>query len=184
MENLNSQRSRCSAPLVGCGSKHSESAQAATDPPAVEVRVQKAQQTTIPQSEELVGTVRSRLRATLEAKQSGRIETMSVKLGDRVSAGTVLAKLDLPETAARLAQASASLNQAQREWNRVSSLFDQQSSHRAERDAAEGRLRTAEAAVAKLKHCLATGTSLRLSTASNKKMGRSRRLATPGKPAH
>ena len=133
--------------LAGCSSKHTEATPHDVDLPIAQVQVRKAEFTTVAQMEELVGTVRSKLRSTLEAKQSGRIDKMSVNLGDRVTAGTVLATLNLPETSARLAGATASRDQARREWQRISTLFNQQSATRAERDAAESQLRTTEAAV-------------------------------------
>jgi RND family efflux transporter MFP subunit len=168
--------------LAACSSKD-EPSREATDLPVTEVRVRKAQLTTVAQTEEVVGTVRSKLRATLEAKQSGRIESMSVNLGDRVAAGAVLAKLNLPETAARLAGATAARDQAQREWQRVSTLFDQQSATRAERDAADSRLRTAEAAVEEANALLAYGQIVApFNGVVTRKWADQGDLAVPGKP--
>ena len=169
--------------LAGCSSKHTEGTPHSADLPIAQVRVRKAELTAVAQTEELVGTVRSKLRATLEAKQSGRIDTMSVDLGDRVTAGTVLAKLDLPETSARLAGATASRDQAQREWQRISTLFSQQSATRAERDAAESQLRTAEAAVEEANALLAYGQIVApFNGVVTRKWADQGDLAVPGKP--
>jgi RND family efflux transporter MFP subunit len=102
-------------------------------------------------TEEVVGTTRAKLRATLEAKLSGRIKTMPIALGQEVKKGQLIARLDVAEVAARLEQAEASLEQAERDWKRVSTLFEQQSVTRADYDAAQSRLRLASAAVAEAK---------------------------------
>ena len=73
-------------------------------------------------TEEVVGTVRAKLHATLEAKLSGRIDKLPVVLGQRVKAGELVARLDAAEIKARLEQAEASLEQAERDWKRVSAL--------------------------------------------------------------
>ncbi len=99
-------------------------------------------------TEEVVGTVRARLRATLEAKVSGRISQMPVVLGQRVKAGDLVARLDAAEIKARLDQAKAALEQAERDYKRASSLLDQQALTRSEFDAADSRYRVAKAAVA------------------------------------
>ncbi len=99
-------------------------------------------------SEEVVGTVRAKLRATLEAKVSGRIEKMPISLGQQIKAGQLVARLDAPEIQARLQQAEAALQQAERDWKRTSGLFEQQAATRSEYDAAEARFNVAKAAVA------------------------------------
>jgi membrane fusion protein, multidrug efflux system len=98
--------------------------------------------------EEVVGTVRARLRATIEAKTSGRIAEMPVVLGQKIKAGELLARLDAPEIKARLEQSEASLKQAEQDWNRISALFNQQAATRADYDAANSRYLVAKGAVA------------------------------------
>jgi len=102
-------------------------------------------------TEEVVGTVRAKLRATLEARLSGRIEKMPVVLGDTVQKGQLVARLDAGEIAARLEQAEASLEQAERDWKRISTLFEGQGATRAEYDSAQARQRVAQGAVAEAK---------------------------------
>ena len=96
----------------------------------------------------MVGTVRAKLRATLEAKLSGRIDKMPVLLGQTVKAGQLVAHLDAAEIKARLEQAEAGLQQAERDWKRTSALFDQQAATRSDYDAAESRYQVAKAALA------------------------------------
>jgi len=102
-------------------------------------------------TEDVVGTVRAKLHATLEAKLSGRIDKLPVVLGQRVKAGELVTRLDAAEINARLEQAEASLEQAERDWKRVSALFEQQAVTRAEYDAAQSRDRVAKGAAAEAK---------------------------------
>jgi len=101
--------------------------------------------------EEVVGTVRAKLHATLEAKLSGRIDKLPVVLGQRVKAGDVVARLDVAEINARLEQAEAALEQAERDWKRISTLFEQQSVTRADYEASQARHRVAKGVAAEAK---------------------------------
>jgi RND family efflux transporter MFP subunit len=87
------------------------------------------------------------LHATLEAKLSGRIIKMPVLLGQAVKARQLIAHLDAAEIKARQEQAEAGLEQAQRDWKRISALYDQQAATRSDYDAADSRVRVAKAAV-------------------------------------
>jgi len=102
-------------------------------------------------TEEVVGTVRAKRHATLEPRLSGRITSLPVMLGQRVKAGELVARLDAAEIRAQLEQAEASLEQAERDWSRTSTLFEQQAATRAEYDAAQSRHRVARAMAAEAK---------------------------------
>jgi RND family efflux transporter MFP subunit len=134
--------------FAGCGSRHQDSRGVSGSLPTAQVRVQTVESKPQTMTEDVVGTVRAKLHATLEAKLSGRIEKMPVVLGEKVQKGRLIARLDAGEIAARLEQAQASLDQAERDWTRVSALFEQQSVTRAEYDAALSRQRMAKGAVA------------------------------------
>jgi RND family efflux transporter MFP subunit len=136
------------ATLCGCGSKAEKGDAPGVGLPAVPVRVQTVENKSRSMTDEVVGTVRAKLHATLEARLSGRIAEMPVSLGDAVQKGQVIARLDAAEVAARLEQAQASLDEADRDWKRVSALFEQQSITRAEYDASQTRQQIAKAAVA------------------------------------
>ncbi len=58
------------------------------------------------------GSIRARQRADLAFRAPGRIAAISVRLGDRVEAGQVLAELDTRVTLLRLKQAEAALQRA------------------------------------------------------------------------
>ncbi|HNQ89650.1 MAG TPA: efflux RND transporter periplasmic adaptor subunit [Verrucomicrobiota bacterium] len=132
---------------AGCGRRAPE-APVAAELPSAAVRVQKVSAQSVPVMEEVVGTVRSKLRASLEAKVSGRIERMQVVLGQAVKAGDPLVELDSREIRARLDQAEALRRQADRDLKRFQSLLEQQAVTQAEYDAVEARQRVAQAAVA------------------------------------
>ncbi|WP_166263201.1 efflux RND transporter periplasmic adaptor subunit [Marinobacter caseinilyticus] len=75
------------------------------------------------------GIVQAQQRATLTFQVSGTLTEREVELGARVEAGQVLAKLYNPglepakaSAKARLAELGTQLDQAQREWERASSL--------------------------------------------------------------
>ena len=140
--------------LAGCG-KHPKHATAGEiDLPTMEVRAQTVENKKLVAVEEVLGTVRAKLRATIEAKTSGRITEMPVVMGQRIKAGQLLARLDAPEINARLEQAQASLQQAERDWKRVSALLDQQAATRADYEAADSRYLVAKGALAEARALL------------------------------
>lgn len=143
-----------SALLLGCGPQASAPS-AKRDLPPAQVRVRPVETVTEALYEPVVGTLRSDKRATLEAKVSGRIESLPVLMGQSVKTGDLLARLDAAEIKARLQQAEATLEQASREWKRISTLFEQSAATRADYDATESRLRLAEAALAEAKAMMA-----------------------------
>jgi membrane fusion protein, multidrug efflux system len=134
--------------LAGCGKAHPGHTGAQPELPSVQVRTQTVEAKPLAAIEEVVGTVRAKLSATIEAKTSGRITGLPVIVGQKVKAGELVARLDAPEIKARLDQAEASLQQADRDAKRVSSLFDQQAATRAEYEAADSRYQVAKAVVA------------------------------------
>jgi RND family efflux transporter MFP subunit len=134
--------------LPGCGSKREASKDSGSGIPAARVLVRTAESKVRTMTEEVVGTVRAKLHVTVEAKLNGRIEKMAVGLGDKVSEGQLIAQLDAGEVAARLDQAEASLDQAERDWKRISGLFEHQGVTRSEYDAAQARLRISKGSVA------------------------------------
>jgi len=137
--------------LTSCGHKGESSKDNSSNLPTAQVRVQTTESKSRAVTEEVVGTVRAKLHATLEAKLSGRIDKLPVVLGQRVKAGELVARLDAAEINARLDQAEASLEQAERDWKRISALFEQQAVTRAEYDAAQSRDRVARGAAAEAK---------------------------------
>jgi RND family efflux transporter MFP subunit len=136
---------------AGCNRRSQEHTAAQPDLPTVQVRTQTVQNKPIAAVEEVVGTVCAKLRATIEAKISGRITEMPVVLAQKIRVGELLVRLNAPEIKARLEQAEASLAQAERDWKRVSALFNQQAATRADYDAADSHYLVAKGALAEAK---------------------------------
>jgi RND family efflux transporter MFP subunit len=122
--------------------------------PTVTVGVRTVESSMKAITEEVAGTVRAARRATLEAKLSGRITELPVVAGQRVREGERMARIEAGEAVARSDQANATLEQAERDWRRLSALFEQAALTRAEYEAADTRLRMARASVAEAKSIL------------------------------
>ena len=116
--------------LPGCGHKPETRRAVPAELAVAQVRVQAAESQPQAMTEEVVGTIRSKRRATLEAKLSGRIESMPVLLGQSIKSGQLVARLDAAEIKARLQLAEANVQQAERDWKRSAALFDQQAATR------------------------------------------------------
>jgi RND family efflux transporter MFP subunit len=115
--------------------------------PTIQVRIQTAEAKPHVATEEVVGTVRAKLHASIEAKVSGRVETMRVTPGQIVRAGELLAQLDAREIQARLDQALALREQAVRDTERLRGLLAQNAVSRQEFETVESRNRVAAASV-------------------------------------
>ena len=167
----------------GCGPEEQSSQQSLSSLPTARVRVQPIEYKSRIVTEEVVGSVRAKLHATLESKLTGRIEKMPVVLGQKVQKGQLIARLDAAEIAARLEQAEASLEQAQRDWKRVSSLFEEQSVTRAEYDSAQSRYRIAQGAAAEARAMMGYVEIVApFDSVVTKKWAELGDLASPGKP--
>ena len=169
--------------ISGCGAQPEKGHQDVSPPPAATVRAQEIQLKPQTSFEEVVGTVRAKLRATLEARVSGRIDQMPVTLGQQVNAGDLIARLHAPEVQARLEQAQASLQQAEKDWKRVSTLFEQQAITRSEYDAADAKYGLAKASVAEAQAMMEyVQVAAPFKGVVTRKLADRGDLAAPGKP--
>lgn len=132
--------------LAACG-KHEPPHAAAPDLPAVAVKVQAAKLEPHVATEEVVGTVRSKLRAMVEAKISGRVLEYTATPGAMVKAGDLLARLENQEIQAKVDQAKAMLDQAERDFARQKQLIASNATTRQDFDAADARVKVATAGV-------------------------------------
>lgn len=132
--------------LAGCGRPH-ETHPPEQKLPFAPVRVAKVEERSRMATEEIVGTVRAKLRASIEAKVSGRIEQMPVNAGQTVKAGELLAQLDAREIQARREQAAATGVQTERDLQRFITLLNQKAITQQEFDAVQARQRIAKAAL-------------------------------------
>jgi RND family efflux transporter MFP subunit len=136
-----------------------------------------------PVTEEVVGSVRTRIRSVIEAKVSGRISEMPVILGQNVKSGELLAKIDAREVQARLEQAVAQSEQASRDLDRIRTLAQKQVSSTQELESAESRARVAEAAMREARAMLGySSVTAPFDGVVSRRLAEVGDLAAPGKP--
>jgi RND family efflux transporter MFP subunit len=82
------------------------------------------------------GALSSRNTSVLSSKIMGRVVELSVNEGDSVSPGKVLARIESGEISAQAYQAQAAYNNAQLQYNRIKSLFDEKAATRMEMEQA------------------------------------------------
>jgi RND family efflux transporter MFP subunit len=138
--------------LNGCGGKPADAA--AQPLPPVAVRTQVADSKNRVATEDVVGTVRPKLSAAIEAKVSGRIAQMLVVPGQTVTNGEWLVQLDALEIQSRLDQAAAARQQAESDFKRASDLMQQKILSQSEFDSAQSKFRVATAAETEAKTML------------------------------
>ena len=136
-----------------------------------------------PSSEEVVGTVRAKLRAAIEAKVSARIEALLVAPGQIVKAGDLIARLDPREIQAKLDQALALRQQATRDLARGRELLDKKITTQADFDAVQARASVAEGAAREMETMLGyTKIVAPFDGIVTRKLADVGDLAAPGKP--
>ncbi|MEX1168367.1 MAG: efflux RND transporter periplasmic adaptor subunit, partial [Hydrogenophaga sp.] len=92
----------------------------------------------------LDGSLQAVRQSTLSAQANGRIAELSVKAGDRVRAGQVLAVIDDRTTRAGMAQAQAGVAQADAQLSNAQAQFDRTRDLRAKGFVAQAALDTAQ----------------------------------------
>lgn len=165
----------------GCHSKKTTSTSESL--PSVAVRAVSVEAAARPAHEEVVGTVRAKLRAAIEPKVSARIESLLVAPGQAVKAGDLIAQLDAREIQARLDQAMAVREQAARDLDRSRQLLQQKITTQAEFDAAQARERISGGALKEAEAMLAyTKVVAPFEGVITRKLADVGDLAAPGKP--
>lgn len=112
---------------AGC-SQHDVASADLPDLPPAQVRVAPVESHELAVLAEVTGTVRPVQRATIAAKVMGTITDLPVTLGQTVRQGDMLLQITAAEISARVLQAQAQLNQAQRDLTRESTLLAQNAS--------------------------------------------------------
>jgi RND family efflux transporter MFP subunit len=164
----------------GC---HKASEQTQAELPSATVRAQTVERKSRPATEDVVGTVRPKLSAAIEAKVSGRIEKMLVVPGQLVTNGELLVQLDGHEIQSRLDQAAASRQQAESDLKRATDLMQQKILSQSEFDNAQSKFRIAAAAEAEAKTMLDyTVIVAPFDGVVTRKLADVGDLAAPGKP--
>ena len=133
--------------------------------------------------EEVVGTVRPKLRCDSEATVSGRIEQMSAVPGQLVKRGDLLVQLDAREIQAKLDQATASRDQAESDLVRYTKLIAQHAITQQEFEATQSRARIARASVTEAETMLGyTKITAPFDGVITSKLSDVGDLAAPGRP--
>lgn len=137
------------AALAGC--KQETSVRAA---PPTEVRVETIKESDYARVVRLTGEIRAQTESDLSFRAAGRVAERLVNVGDHVSAGQVLARLDPTQQLATVAAAEATVRAAEAVLRQATSTFDRQkallaSGYTTKRDydQAEEAYRTSGAAV-------------------------------------
>ena len=164
----------------GC---HKAAEQIQTKLTAADVRVQTVERKSRAATEDVVGTVRPKLSAAIEAKVSGRIGQMRVVPGQSVKAGERLVQLDAREIQSRLDQAAAARQQAENDLKRATDLMQQKILSQSEFDSAQSKFRMAAAAETEAKTMLDyTLVVAPFDGVITRKLADVGDLAAPGKP--
>lgn len=165
----------------GCGEKSKPASEHHRS--VVQLHAQTTEAKTHITTEEVVGTVRPKLRSAIEAKASGRIEQMIAVPGQHVKRGDLLAQLDAREIQAKLDQAAAVRDQAENDLARYSKLITQHTITQQEFEATQSRLRIARGAVAEAETLLGyMKITAPFDGVITRKLADVGDLATPGKP--
>lgn len=145
-----------------------------------------------PSVQESVGTLKAKSRTAISSKVLATIQTVLVAAGDEVAVGEVLVHLDSGEYEARLRQAEqvlaaveATRQEAELDFARFESLVEKNAASRSDYDKSVGRLRVAEADVARAKQAV-TESQVLLSYTTLRAPNAGRivdRLAEPGDTA-
>lgn len=128
--------------LASCSGGNKQAAQATTEQETDvrSVQVAAAMTDTIELSETYTATIEPKAINNISAQTGGRLSYLSVKIGDRVSRGQVLARLD----DSQLNQAQIQLSDAKTNFSRANELFQIGGISKAQWEQAQSAMRIAE----------------------------------------
>lgn len=109
--------------LSGCKTEEQAHHQTIADLPPLQVSVIAAEESKPLRQVEVMASVKASQSATIAARISGNISELPVKLGDNVQQGDTLVVISADETRAKLNQAQAQLDQADRNLKRERNLL-------------------------------------------------------------
>ena len=169
--------------LPAACSRHEAASASKAELPPVAVKVKSVALEAWQATEEVVGTVRSKQRAVIEAKVSGRVLQYLATPGQMVKSGELLAELDVQEIRARLEQARATLDQADKEMVRYQQLIASHAASRQDFDTAEAKQKVARAGLSEAETMLGYArVTAPFSGIITRKLAEVGDLAMPGKP--
>ena len=138
--------------LVGCTAEEDEAGQPDQPPPPV--TVEAVEPRTVELEQDYAGRVHGAREVQVRARVDGILEERLYHEGEQVAAGDALFRIDPEPLEARLEEAQAQresvladLEEAEREWGRISRLYERDAVSERERDTAESAVTLARAAV-------------------------------------
>lgn len=149
--------------LSGCADNKKHTPQAV--PTISGLTLGKVQEVLLPETVDLVGTVKARTSALVSARVAGTVSLLNVREGDRVQKGQLLGRLDAQESLAQATAAFAASDEAeqvledalarqklaQATFNRFKQLYDEQALTRQEFETRQTDLELADQAVIRAK---------------------------------
>lgn len=132
--------------LTGCKEEQADH-KAQVTLPTVKVKTTVVTSQTAPLQIEFMGTVQAIHSAVIATKVSGNITEMPIELGDKVSKGQTLLKIDAGELSAKLQQAQAQLKQAKRNLIREQNLLKKKAATKEAVKAQQDMVNIAEASL-------------------------------------
>lgn len=133
--------------LVGCGSKEEPPTPFASAVPALTIQAALVEVTTsqVPVRVEVTGQVAAVYQATLSSRIQGTIDKLLAREGTQVSKGQILVELDNRDVRADLARASAEVENAKAQLDRMRALYDRDAVSKQEMENATRTYKVAEA---------------------------------------
>lgn len=133
--------------LTGCGSGEEPAPPVVSAAPqsAIQAAVIEIKTVQVPVRVEVTGQVQPIYQATLASRIQGTIDQLLVREGTQVSKGQVLIQLDNRDVKADLARATAEVENARAQLNRMNSLLKDQAVSRQEVENASRAFKVAEA---------------------------------------
>lgn len=172
------------ATLSGCGECAKPSAHTAGKPAPIAATVLKLSRAEADAADALPASVRSARTASVAPRIPGTYAEIPVREGDSVKQGDTLARLHAPEWTSRRSAAAAALDLARAEHSRTVRLNLAGAATPAELDAANSRLRGAEAALAEADtHLADTRLTAPFAGVVSRKHADAGDAALPGMPA-
>lgn len=141
--------------IAGCSNGDSSDQQGGGGLPPAAVVVETAELTDATVRQDYAGRARGAREVEVRARINGILEQRLYNEGQMVSEGDALFRIDRKPAEATLQQAraqrqvaTANLRQAEREWNRISSLYERNAVSERDRDSAQSARELAEANLA------------------------------------
>ncbi|OQW64497.1 MAG: hypothetical protein BVN29_11760 [Nitrospira sp. ST-bin5] len=132
---------------AGCSSKEEPATAvvSAASPASIQVAVVEIKSAQVPVRVEVTGQIMPVFQATLSSRIQGTIDTLLVREGTRVSKGQTLIQLDNRDVQADLARASAEVENAKAQLDRMKMLYGQDAVSKQEMENATRSFKVAEA---------------------------------------